>query len=352
VILMLPFSWPISVVLDRVLGDEISGVYTRQGLFHLIKLNVEDPEHAKQSGLTTEDAKILGGALTFKDSTVGQVMTPLNRIFALPIDTVLDQDAFLRILEKGHTRVPVYEGSPSNIVDLLLVKNLLGIGFEHQLSLRSVLQQFRDAKSSKSHTDAERVRSVVRCPKHTQLNAAMDLCKKHHVHMLVVTEGMLLESAESETPSTREEGDRSSGVSPDLEPAVGIATIEDFIEEILQEEIVDETDVYVDNEGSQRMSKVSSLSHRTSTTRPSQARASDAFDTEGRQRLNSKHFDTTVLLRSEITRRSSARFDESSQSAPDKQANAETRPPPAAPAATGREQMLQRTDSALHSNRI
>ena len=45
-------TYPISAVLDKVLGEEISGVYTRQGLLGLIKLNVLSPKHAKESGLT------------------------------------------------------------------------------------------------------------------------------------------------------------------------------------------------------------------------------------------------------------------------------------------------------------
>ena len=144
VILTLPFSIPISLILDQLLGDEISGVFTRKGLMQLIQLNVEDAAHAKQSGLTKEDARILRGALTFKDHTVAEVMTPLEKVFSLPIDTVLNQDTFLQILEKGHTRVPVYEGEASNIVAILLVKNLLGIGYEHNLTLKSVLEKFNE----------------------------------------------------------------------------------------------------------------------------------------------------------------------------------------------------------------
>jgi len=95
VVLIFPFSFPVSKVLDWALGQEISGVYTRQGLFELIKLNVTDPAHLAASDLTAEDARLLGGALTFKDRRVGEVMTPLNKVFSLPIDAVLDEETFL-----------------------------------------------------------------------------------------------------------------------------------------------------------------------------------------------------------------------------------------------------------------
>ena len=143
VVLTFMVAYPISKLLDRLLGAEVSGVYTRQGLFQLIKLNAESAVHAKESGLTKEDAKILGGALTFQDRSVSDVMTPLSRCFSLPIDTILDRQAFLDILQKGHTRIPVYDGEMTNVVAVLLAKNLLGIGFERNLSLSSVLEGFR-----------------------------------------------------------------------------------------------------------------------------------------------------------------------------------------------------------------
>ena len=173
------FTYPISRLLDRLLGDEISGVYTRQGLVQLVKLNAESAAHAKESGLTKEDAQLLGGALTFKDRTVGEVMTPLADVYSLPIDTVLDQPAFLNILQKGHTRVPVYDGEPSNVVGVLLVKTLLGIGYERALTLRQVMETFGRAGHGSR---------VCRVGRSTRLNVALDLCKHRHVHMLVVVD--------------------------------------------------------------------------------------------------------------------------------------------------------------------
>lgn len=330
VALTFPFSWPISVLLDRLLGDEISGVYTREGLFQLIKLNVESAAHAKGSGLTKEDAKILGGALTFKDTLIGDVMTPLSRIFSLPMNSVLDEATFMKILKKGHTRVPIYEGEPSNIVAVLLVKNLLGIGFERQLALKDVIEMF-DGNALVKPT------RVYRVPQTTKLNEALDVCKKRRVHMLIVTEGagsppppdappegadddqdgVRLAAALGVSPSTKvtfvDGRDTSSSSAPvplSFGPAVGIATMEDFLEEILQEEIVDETDVYLNNEYSHRETRALTqwvpTEDRTSATRD---RESPDLETSssGRElsksrvsplkRLNSKHFDTTVVLR-------------------------------------------------------
>ncbi|CAK0847174.1 unnamed protein product, partial [Prorocentrum cordatum] len=220
-------AYPISKILDRLLGDEIGGVYTRKGLLQLVKLSAEDPSHAHSSGLNQEDAKVLTGALTFQDRTVRQVMTPISQVFSLPKDAVLDRDTFLAILQKGHTRIPVYDGEPTNIFAILNVKFLLGIGFERKMTLASVIQDFR-AENPRAF-QARRVVAETKC------DVALGECKRERVHILVVTE----------TRSTAGDSDCSDNTGTG--PAIGIMSIEDVIEEILQDEIVDATDEYVDH---------------------------------------------------------------------------------------------------------
>ena len=64
-----PLTKPIALVLDYLLGREISNVLSRQMLLQLVNLNVESADHNKKSGLTKDDHKLLKGALTFKDRT-------------------------------------------------------------------------------------------------------------------------------------------------------------------------------------------------------------------------------------------------------------------------------------------
>ena len=149
---------------------------------------------------------------------------------------------------------------------------------------------------------------MIRISKQTKLNNALDVCKKNHVHMLVITEEAAGLENTSEPTSERisstsqRVSSRRHSATAGVGPAIGVATVEDFLEEILQEEIVDETDVYVDNEYSSRSQPVSV---RVSKTRSSWISNEDsARSSMGRHRLNSKHFDTTVVLRS-ITHRAS-----------------------------------------------
>lgn len=233
VIVCYPLCKPISMLLDVVLGREISNVLSRHMLLELVTLNVESDEHSKQSGLTKEDGKLLKGALTFKDRDCGNVMTPFSNCFCLSDQTVLHEEALMQILSSGRTRVPVYSGEKkSNITAILFAKDLIGIGYERQAKLSDILDSF------------SATRRVVRVPKSTKLNVAMDHCKRTHSHLLLICEDE--EEGTAEAANTAESTTASTmpkPVRPDA-PVIGVATMEDFIEELIQDEIVDETDAW------------------------------------------------------------------------------------------------------------
>ena len=137
-----------------------------------------------------------------RSRTVGQVMTPLAGVYSLPLSATLDHDTFHAILKRGHTRVPVYDGDdPTNIVALLLVKSLLGIGYERGLTLREVLDLVDGGAPNRTPT--------VRVHSETKLNVALEVCKRRRVHMLVVTRDALSDSASS-SPSRKLSGSGGS----------------------------------------------------------------------------------------------------------------------------------------------
>ena len=45
-----PVAWPLSWVLDKILGREVGTIYSRAELKHLITIHVENPEHQEESG--------------------------------------------------------------------------------------------------------------------------------------------------------------------------------------------------------------------------------------------------------------------------------------------------------------
>ena len=53
-------------------------------------------------------------------------MTPIAECYCLPIDALLTRSTIMDIVSSGHSRVPVYDGAPTNLVALLFIKDLAG----------------------------------------------------------------------------------------------------------------------------------------------------------------------------------------------------------------------------------
>ena len=52
-------------------------------------------------------------------------MTPLSNVFMLEADTVLNDTTIKQIARSLYSRVPVYSGSRSNVLGILLVHDVL-----------------------------------------------------------------------------------------------------------------------------------------------------------------------------------------------------------------------------------
>ncbi|NXQ60770.1 CNNM4 protein, partial [Anthoscopus minutus] len=113
-----PLSFPISKLLDCILGQEIGTVYNREKLVEMLK--VTEP----YNDLVREELNMIQGALELRTKTVEDVMTPLQNCFMINSDAILDFNTMSEIMESGYTRIPVYEDERSNIMDILYVKDL------------------------------------------------------------------------------------------------------------------------------------------------------------------------------------------------------------------------------------
>ncbi|WP_234423319.1 gliding motility-associated protein GldE [Aquimarina spinulae] len=73
---------------------------------------------------TDEEKKILEGIVSFGNTDTKQVMHPRMDIFALNSATAY-QEILPVVIEKGYSRIPVYEDSIDNVIGILYVKDLL-----------------------------------------------------------------------------------------------------------------------------------------------------------------------------------------------------------------------------------
>ncbi|KAM3849328.1 metal transporter CNNM4-like [Diretmus argenteus] len=131
-LLTFPLSFPVSKLLDVLLGQEIGTVYNREKLVGMLK--VTEP----YNDLVKEELNMIQGALELRTKTVEDVMTPLQNCFMIQADAVLDFDAMSEILESGYTRIPVYDDERCNIVDVLYVKDLTFVDPDDCTTLKTI----------------------------------------------------------------------------------------------------------------------------------------------------------------------------------------------------------------------
>ncbi|KAL7229869.1 hypothetical protein ACSBR2_008425 [Camellia fascicularis] len=284
VIVVFPIAYPISKLLDWLLGKGHSALLRRAELKILVDMHGN--EAGKGGELTHHETTIISGALDLTQKTAKDAMTPLSEIFSLDLNSKLDEDTMSLIMSKGNSRVPVYSGSPSNIIGLILVKSLIRCCAEEKTPIRiltisriprvedslplyDILNQFQKGHSHMA--------AVVKS-KHNVKDSAGNATDKNDMITININSNssILQKQAEGKATLLRvkspalqyiaercndswhlqpkkggEQGDENITKKvleslPDQEKEViGIITMEDVLEELLQEEILDETDEYV-----------------------------------------------------------------------------------------------------------
>uniref|UniRef100_A0A8C3G6E5 Metal transporter n=1 Tax=Cyclopterus lumpus TaxID=8103 RepID=A0A8C3G6E5_CYCLU len=207
--LTFPVSFPVSKLLDVLLGQEIGTVYNREKLVEMLK--VTEP----YNDLVKEEMNMIQGALELRTKTVEDVMTPIGDCFMIQADAVLDFNTMSEIMESGYTRIPVFDDERSNIVDILYVKDLAFVDPDDCTTLKTITKFYNHPVHFVFHD--------------TRLDAMLEEFKKGKSHLAIV-----------QKVNNEGEGDPFYEV-------LGLVTLEDVIEEIIKSEILDESDLYTDN---------------------------------------------------------------------------------------------------------
>ncbi|OQS05898.1 hypothetical protein THRCLA_02016 [Thraustotheca clavata] len=240
--IMCPIAWPICKVLDVLIGESNDITqYKRKELKALIRLqqsssqinpilpstkslttsSTSSPTSSISPGACTslqkEEVNILHGALDMSKKSVIDIATPFEDVFMLDGDALLNFELMVDILACGYSRIPVFLNHRPNIIGLLLVKRLIVIDSDAErpiknLTLRkplvvspdyscyAMLNQFQIGKGQFALI--------------TQQAAYVEACWKANFT-----------------------------IDPSYVTIQGVITIENILEELLQEEIQDETDI-------------------------------------------------------------------------------------------------------------
>ena len=153
----------------------------------------------EQGILEAEEEQMINAVIELGDRRLHEVMVPRIAIVSLPVTATFDE-ALEKIIEEGHSRVPVYETSNDEIVGILYAKDLLPF-------LKTTVEQPPDLRVL--------LRTPVFVPESMSIDDLLHEFQRRKVHIAIVL-------------------DEYGGTA-------GLVTIEDLLEEIVGE-IQDEYD--------------------------------------------------------------------------------------------------------------
>lgn len=185
----------LSALITKLLPKRQEPTVTEDELAYLIDTLAEsesEPEGKRRSAL-------LRSALDFDNRTVREVMTPLEQMVGIELTMTGEQVRDI-IRSNKHSRLPVYLGSPDNIVGIL--------------DIRTYIRDYlKNGKRTRLH---QLIRKTVRVPDTKLIDDLLDEMTQSRTHMCAVAD--------------------------DAGSVIGIITVEDILEELVGE-IMDEDDV-------------------------------------------------------------------------------------------------------------
>lgn len=199
----------------------------------------------EHNDLNKDEVNVISGVLQLRKKTASDIMTPISDAFMLPVDSLLNFETMTNIMNSGrfqqlsrvwrnvwqnvhtsgYSRIPVFENNRTNITSLLYIKDLAFIDTEDNISVRKacafaknpchfifddttldvLLQQFKEGHSG---------------------HVSFNYCKiiiynfSKNIQMAIVQQ-------------VNENGDSGA-----FHETIGLVTLEDVIEELIQAEIM------------------------------------------------------------------------------------------------------------------
>lgn len=219
-IVMYNVLFPALWVMDTAIGFTLRKLKA-EGRDHLAKtmqvLSEEDfvllmEEGHKEGTVDPGERKLIKNVFEFDDSTVSEVMTPINQAFSISAESRV-LDVMPEIRTQKFSRVPVFHKNKRNIVGIIYVKDLLALRNHPNLKELEVKTLM--------------TRSMFVGP-NMRLSLLFRRFKEAKTHMAIVVNSV--------SRSRIEDGDHYD------EEAIGVVTMEDVLESIFGE-IADERDV-------------------------------------------------------------------------------------------------------------
>lgn len=192
-----PVAYPIAKILDKLLGHNGINRFQRKELAELVEMHGQ----AHQGPLTIDETTVIIGALKLKNKTAINCMTPLEKVFMLDTETDINLELIKKVKGVGHSRIPIFEGEKSNVKGILLTKSFLAFDLSRDLKIKDL-----------------ELREMPSVFPSAELYDLLNQFQEGKSHMYLVRD-------------------------VDSKSVIGVVTLEDVIEELIQEEILDESDL-------------------------------------------------------------------------------------------------------------
>ena len=240
---------------------------------------------ANGGSLSKDEITIIRGALDLSEKLVVDVMTDLKNVYMIDVKSKLDRKLLTEeILKRGHSRVPVYENHRDNIIGVLLVKSLVLLDPDDSvpvkdvkilpipsvtpdISLYDILNTFqrggnhmaivvdeRNGSRPGSNGCASVAPSAISAP-YQHNGSPSSLAARSQPRR----QGRYRRSAAKVSINNNASTSKTDNL-------LGVITLEDVIEELIQQEIIDETDVFVDIRNRIKVVRAVSRAHPAETT--------------------------------------------------------------------------------------
>lgn len=223
-----------------------TGLYDRRDFVDLLEQQLVQPDNRIEKA----ELDIALHALTFGDKKIGEHMIPRRVVKAVSVDDQLGPVLMDELHTSGHSRFPVYEAKPDNIVGTLYLRDLLHAKQGGAVRSRMASKVFY------VHEDQ------------SLQDALQAILKTHHQLFIVVNS---------------------------FEEYVGIITIEDILEQILGQPIIDEFDQYGDLRAvAARAAKKEHEQHKDQETPEQDAEKPETAEEPVRTPIPEEHIDETI----------------------------------------------------------
>eukprot|EP00486_Rosalina_sp_Unknown_P014389 CAMPEP_0201595918 /NCGR_PEP_ID=MMETSP0190_2-20130828/192759_1 /ASSEMBLY_ACC=CAM_ASM_000263 /TAXON_ID=37353 /ORGANISM="Rosalina sp." /LENGTH=361 /DNA_ID=CAMNT_0048056061 /DNA_START=311 /DNA_END=1396 /DNA_ORIENTATION=+ len=214
--LLFPICRPLAWILDCIL----SGEHQQKGIVFSQKEVSMIMDEIQQH---PDERTVVEGALKIANYTVMESIIEWKDVVCFDANTKLDAAGLKQIYRTGFSRIPIYENSKDNIIGILLVKTLILCDPDPDLSIKQYLT-----------VNFKKIPPPALVQPTTSLYDCINIFQERKTHFAMV--------CDQEDEIIIEEAWRDRKPIPDEVQWRGIITLEDIMEDIIQEEIADEFD--------------------------------------------------------------------------------------------------------------